>query len=98
MIFAGEIFSIFIIVIAAIETAIALCIILSYYRITNKNLNPIEHLHFYNIVIPMIGVMEFPILTKIGYYLLILICVIFSFYICMVPCSIFAKIYYLEFI
>jgi NADH-quinone oxidoreductase subunit K len=34
----GEVFSVFILAIAAIETAIALCIILSYYRTTNKNI------------------------------------------------------------
>lgn len=36
----GEIFSLFILVMAAIETAIGLCLILSYYRITNTNLSP----------------------------------------------------------
>jgi NADH:ubiquinone oxidoreductase subunit K len=30
-------------VIAAIETAIALCIVLSYYRITNKNINALKN-------------------------------------------------------
>lgn len=49
MIFVGEIFSLFIIVIAAIETAIALCIVLSYYRITNKNINTLKNTtDFYN--------------------------------------------------
>lgn len=38
MMFIGEIFSIFILAVAAIETAIALSILLSYYKITNKNL------------------------------------------------------------
>lgn len=35
----GEIFGLYILVIAAVETAIALCIILSYYRITNHHIN-----------------------------------------------------------
>lgn len=39
MIFVGEVFSLFILAVAAIETAIALCIILSYYRLTNKTYN-----------------------------------------------------------
>ena len=43
MISVGEIFSIFILVIAAVETAIALCLILAYYRITNNNYSNIEH-------------------------------------------------------
>lgn len=34
MIFIGEIFGVYILVIAAVETALALTIILSYYRIT----------------------------------------------------------------
>lgn len=38
MTFLGEIFGLFILVIAAIETAIALSIILAYYRITNTNI------------------------------------------------------------
>ena len=42
MIFVGEIFSLYIIVIAAIETAIALCIVISYYRVTNNYIN-IKH-------------------------------------------------------
>lgn len=39
MMFIGEIFSIFILAVAAIETAIALSILLSYYKITNKNID-----------------------------------------------------------
>lgn len=39
MTFVGEIFSIFILAVAAIETAIALSILLSYYKITNKNID-----------------------------------------------------------
>jgi NADH-quinone oxidoreductase subunit K len=37
----GEVFSVFILAMAAVETAVALCIILAYYRITNKHINPI---------------------------------------------------------
>lgn len=35
MIFIGDIFGVYILVIAAIETALALSIILSYYRLTS---------------------------------------------------------------
>lgn len=38
----GEVFSLYIIVIAAVETAIALCIVISYYRVTNNYIN-IKH-------------------------------------------------------
>lgn len=38
MMFTGAVFSIFILAVAAIETAIALSILLSYYKITNKNI------------------------------------------------------------
>lgn len=38
--FIGKVFSIFILAVAAIETAIALSILLSYYKITNKNIDP----------------------------------------------------------
>lgn len=37
--FVGQIFSIFILAVAAIETAIALSILLSYFKITNKNID-----------------------------------------------------------
>jgi len=57
MIFIGEVFSVFIIVIAAIETAIALCVVLSYYRITNKNINTLKNTtDFYNAVAVIIAI------------------------------------------
>lgn len=56
----GEIFSIFIITIAAIETAIALCIILSYYRITNKNIQIIANPGFYSLTIPAVKQFDIP--------------------------------------
>lgn len=59
MIFTGEIFSLFIIVIAAIETAIALCIVLSYYRITNKNINALKNTtDFYNSIALILSIGE----------------------------------------
>ena len=42
MTLVGEVFSLYIIVIAAVETAIALCIVISYYRVTNNYIN-IKH-------------------------------------------------------
>lgn len=39
----GELFGLFILVIGAIETAVALSIVLSYYRLTNHNLTPLTN-------------------------------------------------------
>jgi len=42
MTFIGGIFSIYILAVAAIETAVGLSIILAYYRVTDKNYNSTE--------------------------------------------------------
>lgn len=64
MIFTGEIFSVFIIVIAAIETAIGLCIILSYYKISNKNIATNLRIETFLSVIVAIG--DFPPFRLLG--------------------------------
>jgi hypothetical protein len=53
--FIGEVFSLFIIVIAAIETAIGLCLILSFYKITNKNISPNLNIETFLSVVITIG-------------------------------------------
>lgn len=76
----GEIFSIFILAMAAIETAIALCIILSYYRITNKHINPIHiPAELVSAIVLTLGGEQYTLITLHG--LVIFITILFGIYI-----------------
>lgn len=70
MISVGEIFGICILVIAAVETAIALCLILAYYRITNSNYSNIEHRgeDIFSAIILTVGSHQYTIITGYGLF------------------------------
>lgn len=77
----GEIFSIFILAVAAIETAIALSILLSYYKITNKNIDTTKQYseEFLSALVLTLGNSEYTVLSWHGFC--VFLCVVFCSYI-----------------
>jgi len=77
----GELFSVYILVIAAIETALGLSIILAYFRITNVNYNPAEHIEdIYSALIVTVAGYSLTIFTFWGaFYFLLLLLFIYGF-------------------
>lgn len=77
----GEIFSIFILAVAAIETAIALSILLCYFKITNKNVDATKQYskEFLSALILTIGNSEYTVLSWHGFC--VFLCLLFCSYI-----------------
>lgn len=77
----GAVFSIFILAVAAIETAIALSILLSYYKITNKNIESTKQYSeaFLSALVLTLGNTEYTVLSWHGFC--VFLCIIFCSYI-----------------